>query len=164
MATKRACEQCSAEFEPIRPNARYCSAPCRSKAYRQRRAAAKKAAEDAAAAGTSQSSQELEGCSVCASTLAELREVKQERSAQGQALLVLAKRIDLAKDNDEEPGAALASMVLRLGLELDRLVGRARSAAQAQAAAERSADGASADSVVVALEMAKELRDRKRAR
>jgi hypothetical protein len=116
MLIKRTCELCSAEFEATRANARYCGPAHRNKAYRDRRQAVQSAGSEAEASGGTPGGQQAgRGVTVEDALLAELRAAQVDGTAMGRALMVVARRIDVG-----ETGAALSSLVLRLGIELER--------------------------------------------
>lgn len=121
MLITRACDLCGADFEATRATARYCTPAHRNKAYRQRRDAAAQAGSGSGSAGTPGGEQADGGSSVQAALLSELRASQADDTAMGQALLTVARRID---HSQAETGASLSSLVLRLGIELERERGR----------------------------------------
>jgi hypothetical protein len=142
MLIKTACARCSAEFEAARFSARYCSPACRTRAYRDRRKAAAASPPEAPEPVTDQAPQDVEGFPVHSALTAELTAAQQDATAMGQALLTVARRID----RDEESGSGLAALVLRLGVELQRM--------------ETAAEGAGVEDEVA---KARDRRDRKRS-
>jgi len=126
MFTQKACAFCGANFEAASAKAVYCTAAHRNAAYRKRQKGDSEADASAGAAETHQSSQDVTGLDVRAALSAELQAAKAEGTAMGQALLVMADRI---RPNGESTGSELASMILRLGIELERVRERAATAA-----------------------------------
>jgi len=126
MFTEKVCAFCQANFEAVNAKAVYCSAAHRNAAYRKRRKAESGTADQPGAGETRQGSQDVMGLDVRGALVAELQAAKAEGTAMGQALLVMADRI---RPNGEASGSELASMILRLGIELERVRERAATAA-----------------------------------
>lgn len=122
MATKRKCQWCGEKFEAIRPDAIYCRPGHRNAAYRARRKAAQAAEIKSKKSTTSQTSSKRGGSSTYSALRDHLAALEQNGKPMAQALLVVAKRIDrIDTDPTEETGASLSSLVLRLGVELQRM-------------------------------------------
>jgi hypothetical protein len=124
MLIERTCEYCEVHFEATRANARYCGPAHRNAAYRQRRSARLSAGSEADPSVTSEGSQDVKGIGVRRALLAELRGAQAEGTAMGQVMLAIAHEIDKGAT-----GAELATLALRLGVELPRTIDRAATAA-----------------------------------
>lgn len=117
------CTVCGGEFEAARRTARFCSSKCRVRAHRAKKdpaaaapavvvalkAAAAGGGEEPAAAGKPPAAGPGR---VEASALAELEECGRVGTALGQAVLVLARRLDAS---ERDTGAAVASLSKQLG-------------------------------------------------
>ena len=90
---RKKCAVCPAEFEAKRSTAKYCSRKCSMRASRLPKPSRPP---------------EVPGQALTAATLAELQAARRAGTAAGEAVLVLARRIDAG---DRETGAALASLV-----------------------------------------------------
>ncbi|MFJ4735277.1 hypothetical protein ACIP6V_23890 [Streptomyces sp. NPDC088770] len=101
---KKRCEACGESFEAKRKTARFCSDRCRMRAHRR------PAEGEQPAPVTSQPPVQREDGSesLAAAARGELAAVGRDRTAAGQAVLVLARRIDA---NSAETGSSLAAMV-----------------------------------------------------
>jgi hypothetical protein len=109
---RKQCAACAEGFEAKRATARFCSARCRMRAHRQ----------PGPAAAVTQAVHVSPDSGLEAATLAELAAAGRAGSAAGQAVLVLARRIDAS---DGETGAGLAALVKQHGATLaDAVKGR----------------------------------------
>jgi hypothetical protein len=109
---QKSCVVCSVPFEAKRNTAKYCSRRCSMRA--SRRSGSPKAAVVAMPADPDSA--------LWSATLAELSAAGRVNSAAGQAVLVLARRIDAS---DGETGAGLAALVKQHGATLaDAVKGR----------------------------------------
>jgi hypothetical protein len=124
MLIERACEHCGIHFEATRANARYCGPAHRNAAYRKRQTVRFSTGSEADSGVTSESPGDVKGIGVRRALLAELRGAKAEGTAMGQVMLAIASEIDKGAT-----GAELATLALRLGVELPRTIERAATAA-----------------------------------
>ncbi|MFJ2719378.1 hypothetical protein [Streptomyces sp. NPDC087437] len=101
---QKRCEACGESFEAKRKSARFCSDRCRMRAHRR------PTEREQTTPVTSQPPVQREDDpeSLTAAARSELAAVGRERTAAGQAVLALARRIDA---NSSETGSSLAALV-----------------------------------------------------
>jgi hypothetical protein len=99
---RKSCTECGEEFEAKRDTAKYCGERCKKRAQRR------PSAPSAPAAPVVELPAESFAGSLTAATLADLERAGRVDTADGQAALALARRVDLGA---KETGASLAALV-----------------------------------------------------
>lgn len=105
MRVKKSCAACTSKFTASRAGQKFCSARCRSRAYREAKASPKAAPTVERPRAASGSDGELE-----ASVREELVRAKRENTFLGKSALALARQVDAGRDT----GSVVTSLIREL--------------------------------------------------